>query len=88
MPFQVFFQKLLKYFNEPIILTHPVKGRRHDVVATSFYPFQQHCWYVLNETPNGVLVVRFKDVTKESRDNVSRVHNNNIPSARLLNVSD
>ena len=81
---------------ESKIPTHPTRGRRDDVVATSLYPSQRHCRYVSNETLNDVSVERrqdvpvvcLHDVINERHDNVSRVRNNNVPLVRLHDISN
>ena len=57
---------------------------------------QQRHRYVSNETPNnvllkrrqGFLVVRLHNVSLERCDDVSRGHNNDVPSVRLDDISE
>ena len=79
-----------------IDVLHPATRRRSDVVMTSLCPSQGRHSYVSNEIPNNVSVelrqdvsvVRLHDILLERRGDVSRGLNNNIPSVRLLNVSN
>ena len=81
-----------------IELKHLMKlpTRQQDVVATSLCTSQQRCSYVSNETPNNVSVerhqdfsvIRLLDILLERCDDVSRGHNSDVSSVRLLDVSN
>ena len=70
--------------------------RQKDVVMTSACTSQRRRRYVSNETPNDVSVERRQDVSVvrlhnillEGRDDVSKGLNNDVPSVRLLDVSN
>ena len=76
--------------------THPASRPRSDVVTTSVCMSQQRRSYISDETPNDasvegrqdVSVVRFHDILLERCNDVSRGHNNNVPSVRLPDVSN
>ena len=78
------------------VFTHPARGRRDNVVSTSFRPSQRRRRYFSNKTPNDVSVERHQDVSvahpqdviKERRGNFSRERNNDVPLVRLQEVSD
>ena len=61
-----------------------------------FHPATRRRSYVSNETLNevsverrqDVSVVRLHDILLERRDDVARGHNNDVPSLRLLDVSN
>ena len=75
---------------------HPATRHRRNVVTTSLCTSQRRRRYVSNETPNDVSlerrqhvsVVRLRDILLERHDNVSRGRNNDVPSVRLLDVSN
>ena len=75
-------------------MPHPATRCRSDVVTTSLCTSQRHRSYVSNETPNdpsmerrqNVSVVRLHDILLERCDDVSRGHNIDFPSVRLLDV--
>ena len=75
---------------------HPATRRHSDIVTKSICTSQRRRSYVSNETPNAVsverrqdvLVVRLHDILLERCDNVSRGRNNDVPSVRLLDVSN
>ena len=76
--------------------THPASRPRSDVVTTSLCMSQQRRSYISDETPNNVSVegrqdvsvVRFHDILLERCNDISRGHNNNVPSVRLPDVSN
>ena len=80
--------------SNPLVPAHPATRRRTNVVTTSVWTSQRRRSYVSNETPNEVSVerrqevsvVRLYDILWESRDDVSRGRNNDVPSMSLLDV--
>lgn len=66
---------------------HPATRRRGEVVATSLCT-PRDSRYVSDETPNDVSVACLHDVLLKRRGNVSIVHNNNVPSICLQDVSN
>ena len=91
-----FFESISKDLEKYTTLTHSARGRRDNVVATSFCPPKRRRRYVSNKTPNDfsveriqdISVVRLQSVIKERHDNVLRVRNNDVPLVRLHNVSN
>ena len=91
-----YIRNYFRQFTKILTLYHPATRRRGDVVTTSLYTSQWRRRYVSNETPNDVSVerrqvasvVRLHDVLLEHRDNVLRGLNNDVPSARLHDVSN
>ena len=64
------------------------RGRRDDVVATSFCPSQQRRRYVLNQTPNDVSLERCQEVSVLRLQDIIKVRRDNVPLARLHDVSN
>ena len=70
------------------VYTLPARGRRDNVVSTSFCPSQRRRRCFSNETPNDVLVVhrqevsvvRLHDVTQERCSDVSNIPNCKVSS--------
>ena len=79
----------------PLKRSHPATRRRGDVVTTSLWTSQRRRRYVLNETPNNVLLERRQDVSVvhphdvllERRDNVLKGHSKDVSSLHLHDVS-
>ena len=61
-----FFISIIYQSSHLSALTQPARGRRDNVVATSFCPSQRRGRYALNETPNDVSVERRQDLSDTS----------------------